>query len=90
MQSNRSLLEELVGYVPDENKVSLLQNRGNNAVSSAINLLEFIAESFSEEEAADLSKRFISAIRNRDPKRFERGIAAIHESRRSQGRVKTK
>lgn len=83
MQTNKNLLEELISYVPEQNKVSLLQDRGNNAVSSAINLLEFISASFTEEEAADLTKRFLSAVRNRDPRRFERGVAAIHESRRS-------
>lgn len=78
----RNLLEELMGYVPEENKVDLLQTRGDNALSSAINLLEFIEESFGEEEAADLTKRFISAVRNRDTKRWTRGVVAIHESRR--------
>lgn len=77
----RNLLEELVRYVPEENKVDLLQVRGDNALNSAINLLDFISESFSEEEANDLTKRFISALRNRDPKRFQRGVVAIHESR---------
>lgn len=81
MQTSRSLLEELMGYVPVGDKVDLLQTRGDNALSSAINLLEFIDESFSEEEAIDLTKRFISAIRNKDPRRFQRGVIAIHEAR---------
>ncbi len=88
MQTNRNLLEELISYVPEENKVTLLQTRGNNAVSAAINLIEFIAESFTEEEASDLTKRFISAIKNRDPRRFERGVAAIYESRGRYERTK--
>lgn len=77
----RNLLEELMGYVPEENKVDLLQTRGDNALNAAINLLEFIEESFSEEEANDLSKRFIAAVKNRDTKRWKRGIVAVHESR---------
>lgn len=81
MQTNRNLLEELMGYVPEKGKLELLQTRGDNALSSAINLIEFISESFGEEEANDLTKRFISAIRNKDPKRFQRGVIAIHESR---------
>lgn len=81
MQTNRNLLEELMGYVPAGNKVDLLQTRGDNALNAAINLLEFISESFTDEESLDLEKRFISSIRNRDPKRFQRGVLSLHEGR---------
>lgn len=77
-----NLLEELLSYVSEEDQVGLLQSRGDNALNAAINLLEFIDETFSEEEAADLNKRFISAIRNRDEKRWKRGVESIHESKR--------
>ncbi len=77
-----NLLEELLSYVAEEDQVSLLQSRGDNALHAAINLLEFIDENFSEDEAADLNKRFLSAVRNRDTKRWKRGVEHVHESKR--------
>lgn len=79
----KNLLEELMGYVPEGDQVDLLQTRGDNALNSAINLFEFIDQSFSEDEANDLTKRFLSALRNRDSKRWKRGVEAVHESKRS-------
>ena len=81
MKDNRNLLEELVGYVPESNKVSLLETRGNHVINSAINLMAYIRENFSNEEADDLEKRLILAIKNKDIRRFNRGIANIDNTK---------
>lgn len=81
MLNNRNLLEELMGYVPEDSKVDVVQTRATHVISSTINLMDFIAESFSEDEAKDLTKRLMSAIKNKDHKRFERGVEHLHETR---------
>ena len=78
----RDLLEELISFVPDENKLTEVQGRASHVISSAIHLFEFIEESFSEEEASDLSKRLLLAIKNRDPQKFARGVESLHEANR--------
>ena len=77
MKENKNLLEELVGYVPENSKVQLLETRADHVISSAINLIEYIRESFDQEAANDLEKRLVLAIKNKDKKRFNRGIANI-------------
>lgn len=81
MSQNRSLLEELMGFVPEENKLTVVQGRASHVISSAIHLFEFIEQSFSEEEANELSKRLLLAIKNKDPKKFSRGIESLHEAK---------
>lgn len=81
MKDNKNLLEELVGYVPESSKVTLLENRANHVISSAINLIEYIRESFDDDIANDLEKRIVLAIKNQDMKRFNRGIANIDNSK---------
>ncbi len=78
---NRNLLEELVSYVPDSDKIDVVQRRADNVINSAINLMDFITESFTEEEAADLRKRLISSIKNKDHKRFDRGVLTLYEKK---------
>lgn len=76
-----SLLEELDQILPESNKMRLVESKGDHIISSAINFLRLISESFSADEAADLQKRFFSAIKNGDYRRFERGVRRIKESK---------
>jgi len=75
-----SLLEELDQILPDTNRMRLVESKGDHIISSAINFLRMINESFGNEQAADLQKRFFSAIKNGDYRRFERGVRKIKES----------
>lgn len=77
----RSILQELNSHVPNRNKEDILESRGQHAIMSAIHLIQMIRESYSEEEAEQLEKRFLSSIRGRDPKRFSRSVQKIKESR---------
>ena len=59
MENGRSRLSEAV-----------IKTRADHAISSSINLIEEIEEKYGEEAAALLEKRLLSAIKNRDPKKF--------------------
>lgn len=71
---DRSLLDELMDYVPDKNRVNVIGSRASHILSSAINILDLIDTTFEPEVAEDLNKRFMLALRNRDMARFMRGL----------------
>ena len=77
----RSLLEEINSIAPLKDKVQILENRGNNAISSIINLLEMIENDYSPEIQQDLTKRIMLSIKNRDNDRFMRGLKKIKKSK---------
>ncbi len=77
---SRSILQEISSYVPAKNKEQIVEARAEHIISSAINLLDLISENFTDEEAEQLEKRFLSSIRGRDAKRFVRSIQKIKES----------
>ena len=70
----KSLIEELDQFVPQRDKHLVVEARASNVIASAVHLLNLISESFNDEEADELSRRLIGAIRNRDPDKFNRKI----------------
>ena len=76
----RSILEELNQIHRTTNNDALIQSTGNNLIESAINLLNRIAESYDQETAQELERRFINSIRSGDPRKFKRGVDKIIES----------
>ncbi len=79
----RSILEELNSLGNTRNTELLIENRGANIIESAINLLSLVRQQFNEEEAAELERRFLNAIRTGDPRKFKRGVHKVQESRRA-------
>ena len=77
----RSILEELNQIHRTTNNDALNQSTGNNLIESAINLLNRIAESYDQETAQELERRFINSIRSGDPRKFKRGVDKIIESK---------
>lgn len=79
----RSILQELNEIADIRNKDSLLESRATNIINSAINLMENIHKNYTVEQADELERRFINAIRGQDPAKFSRGIRKIVESRKN-------
>jgi hypothetical protein len=73
----RSLLEEINSLAPVKSKTAILESKGNNAISSIINILEMIESNYDDDTAQDLTKRIMLSIKNRDPERFNRGVKKI-------------
>ena len=73
----RSLLEEINSLAPKKDKTAILESKGNNAISSIINILEMMDSNYPEDNAQDLTKRIMLSIKNRDPERFNRGVKKI-------------
>ncbi len=78
----RSILQELNELAEVRNKDQLFESRATNIINSAINLLESIHKHYTPEQADELERRFINAIRGQDTAKFSRGIRKIVESRR--------
>ena len=79
----RSILQELNEIAEVRNKDELYESRATNIINSAINLLESLHKSYSPEQADELERRFINAIRGQDNAKFTRGIRKISESRKN-------
>jgi hypothetical protein len=75
--TRKSLFEELNELAPVSTREVVLESRATHAISSIINLFEYIEDNFAEEEAINLQRRLISSIKGKDPKRFSRALAKI-------------
>lgn len=76
-KKTRSLLDELDIFVSKRDSNSLVENRANNVIKSAINLLQHIRENYDAETAANLEKRLLNSIRTGEPEKFTRGIRRV-------------
>jgi hypothetical protein len=83
----RSILQELNSIAEVRSTDSLVESRATNIINSAINLLENIQKHYTAEQADELERRFINAIRGQDPAKFTRGIRKISESKRSKNKI---
>lgn len=71
MKSNtRSLLQELDALYDSHDSVFLIENRANNIIASAINLVETLYARYPAEKAEYLERKLLIAIKNKDPKKF--------------------
>ena len=83
----RSILQELNSIAEVRSTDSLVESRATNIINSAINLLENIHKNYTAEQADELERRFINAIRGQDPAKFTRGIRKIAESKRTKNKM---
>ncbi len=59
----RSILQELNEIAEVRNKDTVFESRATNIINSAINLLESLHKNYTPEQADELERRFINAIR---------------------------
>lgn len=70
----RSLLEELDSLYAERDRRLIIESRASNVIASAINLLEQIEQSFPPEQAENLTRKLLNAIRTKDPSRFSKTV----------------
>lgn len=83
----RSILQELNEIAEVRDKDALYESRATNIINSAINLLESIHSHYTPEQADELERRFVNAIRGQDASKFTRGVRRIVESRKQKKNV---
>jgi hypothetical protein len=79
----RSILEELNNLGRARNSDHLIETSANNIIESAINLLNRISNTYDENTAGELERRFLNAIKSGDPKKFRRGMQKVIESKQN-------
>ena len=75
----RSILTELDELLTHKDKDNLLESRANNIINGAINLIRYIRENYDAEQALELERRLLNAIKGQDPAKFSRGIRKIKD-----------
>ena len=76
-KKTRSLLEELDSLRLQKDKENLVESRANHVIAGAINLINFIRENYTPEQAEELERRLINSIRAQDGSKFKRGVKRI-------------
>ena len=70
----RSLLEELDSMYVERERDLIIESRASNIIAGAINLLEQIDAAYSPEQAENLTRKLLNAIRTRDTGKFARTV----------------
>lgn len=70
----RSILEELDSLYIERDRRVIIENRANDVITSAIRLIEQIENEYSPEQAENLTRKFLNAIRSKDVGRFRRTV----------------
>ena len=80
-----SLLEELESMHREKDSQHIIESRANNIITSAINLIDLISETYSEDQANDLTRKFLNSIKSRDLLKFKRSLGRVNsnESKRN-------
>lgn len=77
-KKTRSILEALDSIYEekhaDRDRRYIIESRANNIITSAIRLLEQIEAAFPADQAENLSRKLLNAIRDRDPSKFVRTV----------------
>ena len=73
-KKTRSILEELESLYNERDQRHIIETRASNIISSAIRLLEQIEETYTPEQAENLQRKLINAIKLRDPGKFTRTV----------------
>lgn len=70
----KSLLQELEALSSNRDMNHIVESRGHNIITSAINLLELINKHYGEERAAVLERKLLAAIKSRDQGKFAKSV----------------
>ncbi len=77
-KKTRSLLEELDSLYIERDRKVLIENRATNVIESAIRLIEQIESEYSAEQAENLTRKLLNAIRTNDAGKFSRSVKRTH------------
>ena len=79
-KKTRSILEELDAMYIERDRRHVIENRASNVIASAIRLLEQIEETYDVDQAENLQRKLINAIKMRDPSKFTRTVRRTDEN----------
>lgn len=73
-KGTKSLLEELEEISKNRDINYIVESRGVNVISSAINLLNLIEKNFNDEQYKIFERKLLNAIKTRDSSKFTKSI----------------
>lgn len=77
-KKTRSILEELDAIYEEKHAARdrryIVESRATNVIASAIRLIEQIEEAYPTDQADNLVRKLLNAIRDKDPKKFTRTV----------------
>lgn len=77
-KKTRSILEELDSLYEEHNRERdaryIIESRGSNLIASAIRLIEEIERNYTAEQAENITRKLLNAIKLRDPGKFTRSV----------------
>jgi len=79
-KKTRSILEELDSMYIERDNRHVIENRASNVIASAIRLLEQIEQNYDAEQAENLQRKLLNAIRLRDASKFTRSVRRTDEN----------
>jgi hypothetical protein len=77
-KKTRSLLEELDSLYVERDRKLLIENRATTVIESAIRLIQQIEEEYTAEQAENLTRKLLNAIRTKDTGKFSRSVKRTH------------
>jgi hypothetical protein len=77
-KKTNSILEELDSLYIERDRQSVIETRASNLIETAIRLLEQIDAEYSPEQAENLQRKLLNAIRHRDTGKFSRSVRRTH------------
>ena len=77
-KKTRSILEELDAMYVERDRRLLIENRAANLIAHAVRLLEEIEREFPPDQAENLTRKLLNAIRTRDSGKFSRSVRRTH------------
>jgi hypothetical protein len=77
-KKTKSILEELDSLYIERDRQSVIETRARNLIETAIRLLEQIDAEYSPEQAENLQRKLLNAIRHRDTGKFSRSVRRTH------------
>ena len=73
-KKTKSILEELDSLYIERDRKAIIETRASNLIETAIRLLEQIDAEFSPDQAENLQRKLLNAIRQRDTIKFSRSV----------------
>ena len=77
-KKTRSILEELDSLYIERDRRLVIESRASNVIASAIRLVEQIEREFPPEQAENLTRKLLNAIRCKDAGKFSRSVRKTH------------
>ena len=77
-KKTKSILEELETLYVERDRRLVIENRASTIIESAIRLVEQIEREYPADQAENLVRKMLNAIRNKEPQKFVRSVRRTH------------